>query len=56
VQTNICENFDRKIMATKKLHICLLEIKKGEKERKEKNGARPATEPMWLCSPEPGAH
>ena len=33
VQTNICENFDRKIMATKKLHICLLETRKKGKKK-----------------------
>ena len=58
VQTNICENFDRKIMATKKyIFVCLKQEKRERKRKrkKKKNGARTATEPMWTGSPELGA-
>ena len=44
-----CEKFDRKIMATKKLHICLLEIKKWEKERKEKKEKMERGPPPSRC-------
>jgi len=52
-----CEKIDRKFVTTKSYKfVCLKQEKKGkEKEKKRKNGAPPAIEPMWSGSPEPGA-